>query len=84
MQQTPRCLQPPTSATPVALTSMDLGTFLSPLIFSNLHYGFIPSLFLSLVNSNCTSYFFPGLTPVEVALSSQFEVGSSFAVLLIR
>lgn len=45
---------------------------------------FIPSFFLILVNSCSISFFFLGSTLAEVALSSRFEVGSSFTMLLTR
>ena len=64
-------------ATPAAPTPMDLGTFFSrvpPLIFI---IGFIPSLCVSLVNSRSISYYFSSPTPIEVASSSWFEVGSN-------
>ena len=69
-------------ATPAAPTPTDLGTFFScvpPLIFI---IGFIPSLCLSLVNSRSISYYFSSPTPIEVASSSWFEVGSSSTTIL--
>ena len=70
----------PASTIPIAPTPMDLGTFLSPVPFLIFIIGFTPLLCLSLVNSCSISYFFPGPTPVEVAPSFQFEVGSNFAI----
>ena len=69
----------PTSAIPVAPTPMGPGNFL-PLVLSSIKAFIIksiPSFCLFLVNSCCASYFFSGSTFVEVALTSQFEVGSS-------
>ena len=67
----------PASATPVAPTPMGSSNFPS----------LVPSLIfiilrLFLVNLCSISYFFPGLTPVEVAPSSWFEVGNSSAIVL--
>ena len=69
----------PTSAIPVAPTPMGPGNFL-PLVLSSIKAFIIksiPSFCLFLVNSCCALYFFSGSTFVEVALTSQFEVGSS-------
>lgn len=70
------------SATNVALTPIGSGNFLSPIPSLIVIIGFIPSLYQFLVNLCSISHFFPGLTPVKVALTSWFEVGSNSATLL--
>ena len=65
----------------LAPTPMGPGNFLSFVLSSIKAFIItsIPSFCLFLTNLCCTLYFFSSLTPIEVAPTSRFEVGSSSA-----
>lgn len=64
-------------ATPVAPAPIGPSNFPSLVLSLFFIVRFIPSLCLFLMDSCSISYFFRGLIPVKVDLSSQFKVGSS-------
>lgn len=72
------------SAVPVASTPVGPGNFLSVVLSSIKAFiiTFISSLCLFLTKSCCTLCSFSSPSPVEVGLTSRFEVGSSPATVL--